>query len=597
MLPPKTAFARSPGTADRRPRVRRIDPTPRPTPDLGPRGWGFAALALLSLAGCGRPPTPNSTASETSSPDRGHQGDSVAFSDATAAAGLAFVHHLPGGRMSNIMESDGAGGTFLDFDDDGFLDVYLVNSSASPATAGTAPATPRTSNRLFRNRGDGTFEDATERAGVAGQGFGTTAASADYDNDGDADLLVVNFDGLILYRNKGNGTFADVTGPAGLASKGSGISAAFLDVDLDGYLDVFVANYLRFDPAVKVAPGTQAPFPGPLAYESEFNVLYRNRGDGTFEDVSERAGIRIPGHRAMSATALDYDLDGDQDLYVSNDGTPNLLLANDGQGHFVDVGLMAGVAVNQFGAADGSMGATVGDGNGDGFPDLFVTRFGNASFYLSSRGGYFEDRIQAAGIFPLSSAYTGWGGNFFDFDNDGDLDLFIGNGDAHRLRGMPPLLLENRGDATFTDAGARAGPLTAQSLNARGSGAWDYDNDGRMDLLVTALGERATLWRNMIPTEAHWLTLKLVGSRGNRDGLGALVRVTAGGRTSSAEQRCPTSYVFQQDSRLHFGLAGNRVAERIEIRWPGGQTQAITNVPAGRILTVTEPGPSRWLPQ
>jgi len=494
------------------------------------------------------------------------------------------------------MESDGAGGTFLDFDNDGFMDVYLVNSGPAPVLSDAAPGTPRWPNRLYRNRGDGTFVDVTRQAGVAGWGFGTTAAAADCDNDGCTDLLAVNFDGLILYRNNGDGTFVDVTEKAGLTSKQAGISATFLDVDNDGYLDVFVANYLRYDPGVKNPPGTKAPYPGPLSYEPEFNLLYRNRGDGTFEDISEPAGIRIPGHRAMSVAALDYDLDGDADLYVSNDGTPNLLFANDGKGHFTEVGLRAGVSFNQFGGAEGSMGAAVGDCNGDGLPDLFVTRFGNASLYLNSRGGIFEDRVQPSGILPISSQYTGWGGNFLDFDNDGDLDLFIANGDAHSMQGMPPLLLENRGDGTFTDASAQAGTLFNRPLNARGSGAWDFDNDGRLDMLITSLGDRAVLLRNVAQTGSHWLTLKLEGTRGNRDGFGARVRVSVGGRILDSEMRCPTSYLFQQDPRLHLGLGSHKTVDRIEVRWPGGQTLALTNVMADQVLKVTEPGESRWRP-
>jgi hypothetical protein len=507
---------------------------------------------------------------------------------------LDFVHQLADGKLDNIMESDGAGGAFLDVDNDGFMDVYLVNSGPAPVLSDAPPGTPRWPNRLYRNRGDGTFQDVTRHAGVEGHGFGTTAAAADYDNDGYTDLLVVNFDGLILYHNNGDGTFRDVTDKAGLTSKQAGISATFLDVDNDGYLDIFVANYLRYDPAVKNPPGTQAPYPGPLLYEPEFNLLYRNRGDGAFEDISERAGIRIPGHRAMSVTALDYDLDGDEDIYVSNDGTPNLLLANDGKGHFQDVAMRCGVGFNQFGEAAGSMGAAVGDCNGDGLPDMFVTRFGNASLYLNSIGGLFEDRIQFSGILQISSRYTGWGGNFFDFDNDGNLDLFIANGDAHFMRGMPPLLLEGRGDGSFTDASAKGGPLFERPLNARGSGAWDFDNDGRMDLLITSLGDRAVLWRNTGRAGNNWLTVKLEGTRCNRDGFGAKVRVTADGRTLCEESRCPTSYVFQQDPRLHFGLGKSTVAGRIEVRWPSGLTQTLTNVTANQVLKVTEPGASRW---
>ncbi len=549
---------------------------------------GLPALALLTACrpSSRTPPADTPPPTDHSRPVAAAPG---IFEDATERSRLDFTHQLADGKLDNIMESDGAGGVVFDFDGDGFMDLYLVNSGPDPVLSDAPAGTPRWPNRLFRNRGDGTFEDVTKRAGVEGHGFGTAAAAADYDNDGDTDLLVVNFGGLILYQNQGDGTFKDVTEAAGLRSHGAGISATFFDADGDGWLDIFVANYLRFDPKIKVEPGSQVPYPGPLAYEPEFNVLYRNRHDGTFEDVSEAAGIRVPGHRAMSVTAFDYDLDGHPDLYVCNDGTANLLLRNDGQGHFKDVGLQTGTALNQFGTADGSMGAAIADCDGDGLPDLFVTRFGKASLYINSRAGFFEDRIQSSGILAVSSPYTGWGGNFLDFDNDGDADIFIANGHAHFQQGMPPLLLENRGDGTFTDASAKAGSCFGQRLNARGSGAVDFDNDGRMDLVVTTLGDRARLWRDQTTWSTHWLTLKLVGSRSNRDGFGTQVKVAAGGRVWAAEARCPTTYVFQQDPRLHFGLGAARVVDRIELRWLSGQVQSLTNVAPDRILQVREP--------
>jgi hypothetical protein len=420
-------------------------------------------------------------------------------------------------------------------------------------------------------------------------GFGTTAAAADYDNDGDADLLVVNFGGLILYQNQGDGTFRDLTDRAGLTMRQAGVSATFLDVDRDGWLDLFVANYLRFDRQIKPPPGANIPYAGPLAFEPEYNLLYRNRGDGTFADISQAAGIRIPGHRAMSAAPLDYDRDGDQDLYVSNDATANLLLANDGHGRFQDLGLQSGSAYNQFGTADGSMGAAVGDANGDQLPDMFVTRFGNASLYFNAPGGFFEDRIQASGILETSAKYTGWGGNWLDFDNDSDLDLFIANGHAHFLQGMPLLLFENRGAAAFDEVGRRAGPGFQSPLNARGSGAFDFDNDGRLDLLVTTLGDRAHLLHNQTPASNHWVKFLLVGTRSNRDAFGARVRVTAGNRVFEAEARCPTSYVFQQDPRLHFGLGSARQVDRVEVLWPGGATQTLTQVPVDQVVRIVEP--------
>jgi len=548
-------------------------------------GWSLV-LGVLLLAGCGKAPEPNSASVAPAA-----HGNTTApiFEDVTQRAGLDFVHQLANGRLDNIMKSDGAGGAILDYDGDGFMDIYLVNSGPVPVLSDAPPGTPRLPNRLYRNRGDGTFEDVTARAGVAGHGFGTTAAAADYDNDGHTDLLVVIFGELILYHNRGDGTFEDVTAKAGLTSKGAGISATFVDVDNDGWLDLFIGNYLEFDPAIKPPPGANIPYPGPLSYEPQFNLLYRNRGDGTFEDISERAGIRIAGHRAMSVTPLDYDGDGNVDLYVSNDGTANLLLKNDGKGHFEEVALPSGVALNQFGQADGSMGAVVGDVNGDGLPDLLVTRFGKASLYLNSPGGMFDDRVAASGVLNATSSYTGWGAAMLDFDNDGDLDLFIANGDPHYLKGTPSLLLENQGGGNFTNASDRGGPFFQRQLNLRGCGAFDFDNDGRLDLVLTSLGERAILLHNRLSNSGHWLTLKLVGSRSNRDGFGAKVAVVANDRTWRAEARCPTSYVFQQDPRLHFGLGAAAKVDRIEIRWPSGQTQTVANPAIDQVLRIQEP--------
>lgn len=552
----------------------------------------FALLCGLS-AGCGRhgaeggaAPGP-STPQATTPPSK--ESTVTTFRDVTQEARLTFTHQLADGVLSNIMESDGAGGTILDYDGDGWMDVYLVNSGPDPAFSDAPPGTARLPNRLFRNLGNGTFADVTEQAGVAGRGFGTTAAAADYDNDGDTDLLVVNFGSLVLYRNRGDGTFEDHTQAAGLgAHRGPGIAATFLDADLDGKLDLFVGNYLEFDPAVKPEPGSSAPYPGPLSYPSTFNVLYRNRGDGAFEDISEAAGIRIPGHRAMGVAPFDYDGDGDQDLYVSNDATANLLLENDGHGRFREVALARGAALNQFGAAGGSMAATIGDADGDGLPDLFVTRFDQPSLYLNSKGGLFEDRITASGILELANLLVGWGAGFLDYDLDGDADLFIINGDPHFLKGLPALLLENQGNARFISVGGRAGVLPTTPLNGRGGGLFDFDNDGRMDVVISTLGGEAVLWRNVHPTTHHWLALRLVGTRGNRDGFGARVELVAGGRVQIAEARCPTAYVFQHDPRRHFGLGSASVVERLTIRWPGGHVQELKEVRVDQILTVRE---------
>jgi enediyne biosynthesis protein E4 len=512
------------------------------------------------------------------------------FEDVTAKAGIKFVNQYCDSRIANILESNGAGGVWLDYDGDGFMDLYLVNSGPLEGVTHHAPGTTREPNRLYRNRGDGTFEDVTEKAGVQGGGYGTAAIAADYDNDGHTDLFVITVGRCILYHNRGNGTFEDATEKAGVANAGgTGIGGAFLDVDNDGNLDLFVANYLTFDPSYQLYFSADA-YPGPLSYKAQFNKLYRNRGNGTFEDVSESAGVQLPGHRAMSVTVLDYNRDGAPDLYVSNDGTPNVLLVNDGKGHFKDMAPQAGVAFNAMGEAAGSMAATIGDCNGDGYEDIFVTRLGYGSLYLGNAKGVYDDHMMASGLGGLTAQFVGWGGCFLDFDNDGDLDILIANGDAHYLVGWESLLLENTGDGKYVDAAEKGGAYFRTKVRARGSAIADFDNDGRMDAIVTTMGDRPFLLHNRDQSGNHWITLDLVGTKSNRDGFGAVVKVTAGGKDLFAESRCAFGFLMQSDRRLHFGLGKTDSIDRITVTWPSRQVQELTNVKPDQILKVIEPG-------
>jgi len=561
-------------------------------------------MAVMVLTGCDPGPGPGS-AGEGSPADRGRgasgrgtaapaattapvaPGPNDTFVDVTTRAGIGFIHQFCDTRIANILMSNGAGVAVLDFDRDGWMDLYFVNSGPLEGVTHHPPGTVREPNRLYRNRGDGTFEDVTVKAGVGGKGYGTAAAAADFDRDGWVDLYVVNVGGNLLYRNLGDGTFEDVTDRAGVGETGTGIGAAWADVDNDGWLDLFVANYLTFDPDTKLFFNPDA-YPGPLAYRGEFNTLYRNRGNGTFEDLSAAAGIRIPGHRAMSVCAFDYELDGDSDFYLCNDSTANVLLVNEGRGRFTDQAVRAGVAFNALGEPAGSMTTAVGDGNGDGLPDLLVSRLGYGSFYAAGVNHVFTDQMMASGLGQLTADYVGWGNNWLDFDNDGDLDIFVANGDAHRLAGGESLLLENDGQGRFTNARRKGGRFFESRIRGRGSATLDVNNDGAVDVVVTAMADRVFLLENRHRGGA-WLRLGLEGTRSNPHGWGAHVRVVTGGRTRFAEARCPSGFLGQSDPRLHFGLGTATRVERIEVRWPAGRTQELTDVPVNRELRVREP--------
>jgi hypothetical protein len=509
------------------------------------------------------------------------------FEDVTARAGLNFTHQFCHKRIANILLSNGAGGVVFDYDQDGWMDIYLLNWGPLEGVTAAPPGTQRQPNRLYRNRGDGTFEDRTREAGLVGAGFSSAAASGDFDNDGFPDLFIANVGKGQLFRNRGDGTFEDVTAKAGINDTGTGIAAVFLDYDNDGWLDLFVAHYLTYVPE-KESEQNPGAYPGPLAYAGEANALYRNRGNGTFEEVTRPAGLYAPGQRAMSVAAFDSNGDGCTDLYVCNDDTPNALWLNDGKGHFREVAAELGVAFNSIGEAPGSMNATVGDLNGDGLPDLFVTRFGYDSLYLRTPRGVYDDRMWASGLGRLTRNYVGWGGAPLDFDNDGDLDLAIANGDAFKLEGTDTLLLENLGQATFADASKKGGAVFQAKINGRGNAILDFDNDGRQDILLTALADRPYLLRNRCPLKRHWLKLQLEGTRSNRSGYGARVALTAGDLARRAEALCPAGFLMQGDARLHFGLGNHERIDRIEIRWPSGCVQTLRDLAPDRIVKVKE---------
>jgi hypothetical protein len=515
-------------------------------------------------------------------------GEQDLFVDVTHSAGIHFVHQFCHDRIANILLSNGSGGAVFDFDNDGWVDVFLLNWGPLKGVTRSGACSEREPNRLFRNRGDGTFEDVTARSGLQGGGFCSAAAAGDFDNDGHTDLFVAAIGRNQLFRNLGDGTFAEVTDAAGVGRPGAGISAVFLDADRDGWLDLYVCNYLTYQPEAESEQNPGA-YPGPLAYPGEADVFYCNQGDGTFREATREAGLHAPQHRGMSVSAFDADRDGDTDLYVSNDDTPNGLWLNDGQGHFRDAAMEVGVAFNSIGEAPGSMNAAVADADGNGLPDLFITRLGYGSLYLRGPEGLYLDRMWASGLGRLTQAHVAWGGVFLDFDNDADADLCVVNGSAFVLTGSVSLLLANDGKGQFGDAGQAGGAFFRTPVNGRGNAVLDFDNDGRLDLLLTVLADRAVLLRNREESGNHWLKLALEGTRSNRNGYGTLITLRSGELTLHAEATCPTGFLMQSDPRVHFGLGGRSRVDRLELQWPSGVRQVVENPPLDQVLTLREP--------
>jgi enediyne biosynthesis protein E4 len=555
----------------------------------------LALLPLLALTLTACKPKTSEPASAASEPPSFSvtptipAGPDDLFEDVTARAGIDFVQQFCDDRIANILESNGSGMVVFDYDNDGYMDLYFVNPGPLEHVTHEKPGTRREPNRLYHNNRDGTFTDVTLKAGVAGQGFAIAATAADYDGDGRVDLYVVNVGRNILYHNNGDGTFTDVTEKAGVGDTGTGIGATWLDVNHDGRLDLYVANYLSFDPDYRLYYNPTS-YPGPLAYKPERDMLYINNGDGTFTNASEAAGIwALPPHRTMSVSALDYNRDGHEDLYLSNDATPNMLLINDGHGHFHDEAMKLGLAFNALGEAAGSMTAAIGDCDGDGIPDLLVSRLGYGSLYMGTKQGDCLDRMMASGLGALTAQYVGWGCNFIDFDNAGKLDVFIANGDPFRMVGWQSLLLENDGQGNFRNAVDKGGAYFRTPVRARPSVALDYDNDGRMDLLVGLMGDRPVLLHNRDRSGNHWITLALHGTKSNPAGWGSFIEVTAGGRTYVQEARCPSGFLSQGDPRVHVGLGAALIVPRIQIKWPSGVVQTLTDVEVDQILPVTEP--------
>jgi hypothetical protein len=510
----------------------------------------------------------------------------VVFTDVTKDAGITFVHTFGDGSFSNLVEAVGSGAAWLDYDQDGWMDLYLATGKYLRGVSDGAAPQGTFLNRLYHNRGDGTFEDVTVKAGVGCEGcFSMGVTVGDYDNDGWPDIYVANDGPNVLFHNRGNGTFSDETSRAGVGNPGCSAAAVWLDFDHDGLLDLYVGNYIKYDPNYKryYAPDG---FPGPLAYEPEPDALYRNLGKGIFEDVTGKVGLTKRG-RAMSVTAFDYDGDGWDDIYVTNDASENFLLHNIQGKRFEEVAAFSGVAFNGMGDQTASMAVDVGDYDGDGAPDIYVSDNAYGSLFRNE-GGQFTDTAPQTGLARSSAQFVGWGAFFFDFDNDGDLDIFKVNADLSRLFGQEPQLFENAGGA-YRDVSTKMGPWFQRATMGRGAAFADFDNDGDDDVILNNLNSPAVLLRNDGGNRNHSIALLLRGSASNRDGIGAKVKVTVAGRTQTSERRSSGGYISQNDPRLRFGIGAATSADRVEIAWPSGRRQVLTAVPAGRVVIVEEP--------
>jgi hypothetical protein len=512
---------------------------------------------------------------------------SVRFTDVTRSAGIDFVHSFGDTRLSNIIEGVGSGAAWLDFDQDGFMDLYLASGSPHPGLSDGAPPPRAGGNALYRNRGNGTFENVTARAGVGCSGcFSMGLAVGDFDNDGWPDLFVANHGDDVLYRNQGDGTFRDVTRAAGVSDPSCSVAATWLDYDHDGLLDLYVANYLVFDPAYRTYYSPDG-FPGPLAYEPQPDSLYHNTGHGRFVDVSRLVRLTAPG-RGMGVAVADVDGDGWDDIYVSNDGSENFLLHNVGGRKFEEIGAMSGTAFNGMGDVTASMAAEFGDYDNDGDPDLFVSDNALSSLFRNDAGRFVDVTVDR-GIAASSAQFVGWGSLLFDPDNDGDLDLFKANSDLSRPFGQEDQLFENTG-GRFREVGGKLGPYFDVDGMSRGAAWADFDNDGDADLVIANLGSPAVILRNEGAPSHHSLSLRLVGTTSNRDGIGARVTVTAGGHTQSAWRHGASGYLSQSDPRMLFGVGPSTSAD-IEVVWPSGRRQSLQGVQAGATVTIREPGP------
>jgi enediyne biosynthesis protein E4 len=574
--------------------------------ELGIR-WMFSTLLFSLFASCVAAQTAPKSAPPAANPAQpvALPSDTAKYTDVTSALNINFEYVASHTSRKYLIETMGSGVALFDYDNDGRLDIFVVNGAplSDPTPKGTIPRKtgPKDWNRLFHQKKDGTFEDVTEKAGLQGVGYGMGVAVGDYDDDGFEDLYVTAYGGNKLYHNNGDGTFTDVTERAGVAGSGWSTSAAWVDLDGDGLLDLVVLRYLQWD-FDDIYCGERREgyrsYCHPDSFKPIAPLVYHNDGNGHFTEIAQKAGLALPG-KGLGIALGDYDRDGRTDLFFANDSMPEFLYHNKGNGTFEEVALQSGVAVDSEGHSYAGMGVDFADYNNDGLPDIVVTDLASQIYalYRNNGDGTFNYESYPAGIGLMTMKHSGWGARFLDFDNDGWKDLLITQGhdlDTIQLtfpdlRYKEPMLLARNTGKGFVDVSAQAGEVFQKTWVGRGLAIGDIDNDGRLDAVVTTNDGGLHVLHNETQNQNHWLTLELVGHRSNRDAIGAEVKLVTAKGPQWATATTTGSYLSSSDKRVHFGLGSESVARSIEIRWPSGIRQTLKDIRADQILKVEEP--------
>ena len=542
---------------------------------MRPSSLVVVLLALAGTAQAERPPAP---------------GKLPAFVDVLPKSGITFQRSFWDHELSNIVEGTGSGACVFDYDGDGKLDIYFPQGRWETTVSDNRgrDLIGQLRNALYRNKGDFQFEDVTEKAGVGGRNFAFGCSAADYDNDGKVDLLVLTYKGPELYHNNGNGTFTEVTEKAGLSDTRWALDGVWVDYDRDGYLDLFVANYLEYDAGKFRSFYAAQGYPGPLSYNGTSCTLYHNNGDGTFTDVTKKAGVYNPNGRAMSAVAADFNNDGWPDLYVANDSMESYYYENRHDGTFVERAMELGLALGQNGQGVSSMGPAAADLVGDANLDILVPDMDYGTLHSRQSDGFWTDLEDRSGLALICGQFTGWGAVVQDFDNDGYTDVFIANGDSHHEYPEDAVLARNDGKGRFVDVADDSGEFFRAKWSSRGATWADFDDDGNVDVVVVDTSGPPHLLRNLGGTGNHWLKVDARTKNGVRTAIGARVTITASGRTQFQDVIGVNGYLSQGDTRVHFGLGTAGKADLVQVRWPDGTSDEWKDVKADQVLRLEQ---------